>query len=1223
MASGTNPTGVNLKFIEAADASKVAVNKGNLIIQDDGKAFYDNSTGVRKALTGSGSESSTASWVSASLNTATTGVAGLCKFSLTGLASPCQHNPVHGNVKNKYVPIQHTIGTLKLLRGSTEVTSLSVDLFGRDANATYGFTSAKDEISELGLKRVWSDDFYITSSYSVTTTTPSSNSANRIHTFTIPASAFGDQPPKKSGVIEPLCSFGYPRTVSFINSYTDTVTNTYSTGYYVAMEYDSSNDVYKVVFLTNAITAAQLLATKLFIRYELDTPVYDRHTNKLYVEPGDKFTFTQESVESFSTNKSTPSMNTVTLTYNFSIPNNAAAVREGFEQVSVNLNDLNNRVDNIDVSNRKIGYADGVSDDSDNIQNLINNAENASGHISDVFIPDGVYALSKSITITKSNIRLIGNGNVILKPTGNFPAIMVYRPESSYVEDVYIENIKIYLPNTAYLDGSFEGSHSGIYINGSYSAQRGLYRINVKDVSVYGAYRYDWQNIDKSYAIYCKDNDLTESFAYFCNFENIDAMSVYCGIYLGNRVNGTRIHNYHWDRADVNGYNGLIVATMGVAYGIICKSSNNDIDFRGQSFGDNEGEWCYKDYDKNIYALADVIGSSNVKTVNGYAYFADSYTPNLHETITSNGKTIDVFLGHNNLTKVGIYCSGSFNKFSGHIYDPQRSDYQYEFTSTSSYNRYYYPTAFYLCGTTHSYNTFTCDLHGTGSYTDTVAYEVDILKDSGYENLCLDYVEAQPETFVSGEYTKSADSDKSVLGHSKHFGIQDNALAYMGIRGTIQVYTLSGSTKTAVTANGLDASDAIENILEPNGGTVGFIDGVTFDTCPSFSNPIYIEMCFDNPIPLIERFMIQFNQYIARAFKILVKTTTSSSWTDQGISNATIYNNTSSAFSLLAHMVAANGEVKSWKNITDIRIEIYDALSYDNYNPDKKVGLSLIFANNAAKGGNSWLPRGGGEMYGTLDMGFNNISNVAAPSNGTDAVNRNYLQNYVNAHSGISTLTTDEVDSNTRTVAGAYIVKSYRPFEKLLKSVTITSESSEYTQVHENMTYGYNGLLIENGDGKTQTLICDSGGIYKRTMIVAANAGGYKRWKYFGGNLFDDFGQYRQYITIKVQEGIIPTSPYPITPFCYPVELELYDNAYIKIRTDASMAFEGSIVLSIKGDNVKISTDLEILGGIIPNMKKGGRYLVSYVDAGVVLSIREICTTYTVADTVIYDGSSN
>ena len=993
---------------------------------------------VKREFSGS-SESTTPLYNSIELNSEISdSSSGLTKFSLKGLAKNGIHNPAHGAVKNEYVPIQHTIGTFKLVRNDETVTSMEVELYGNEANSTYGFAEAKDEITELGFKRKWSKEFFLTTNHNPTTTTHPNNNINKIQTFTIPASAFGSELPKKTGVLCPLCSFASPVTEDFINSYTETVTNNYSTGYYIAMSYDETNDQYKVTMLTNYLTYTQVLATKLFIVYELENPVYDKHTNKFYVKDGDKFTFEQRSVKSYTTNKSTPTMATVPLTSSIQVPMNSAAVRDGFEQVSDNINDLNSRVDNIDVSNRSIGYADGTSDDSDNIQNLIDNAETTSGLMADIVIPEGTYALGKSLILNKSNIRIIGDGNVILKPTGNFPAIQVYRSSATSVEDITIENIKIYLPNTAYLDGSFEGSHSGIYINGSYDTMRGLYRINVKDVIIAGAYRYAWQNTDKSYGIYCKDNTLANTFAYFCNFENVEAYSVYCGIYLGLTCNGTRIHNYHWDRMNVHGYSGGDVITMGVAYGLLCKSSNNDIDFRGQSVGDDEGGWCYKDYDKVQYSLADVIGSANVKTVDNKDYFADDYTPNSRETITVNGVEKTVFLSRNNLSKIGIYCSGTFNNFKGHIYDPQRSDYQYLFTSSSEFNRYYYPTAFYLCGTTHTYSSFMCDLHGSGTESDIIQYEIDIIRDNGYENICVDYVEAQPETFVSDGYIKTVDENKSNIGHSIHNGIQDNALAYADKFSTIECYQLNGNTKTSVTIdNGNNVSAAIGSVFDPKSLNAGFRSGITFDQIPTFDNPIYIDINFNDGkiIKYLSRFNLQFNNYIARAFSIYVKTSTNSTFVTNGISNAEIYNNTRSSFSLLAYMKARDGSIKTWQNITGIRIIIYDALSEGTYNPDKKVGLSLIYAIDADHGGNAWLPRGGGDVYGDINMNDHKVQGQFVVKSSTENSDRKFKltvddDGYVSSSevysNGANSPLKQRLVTNIFTTSGVFVVPNAR-----------------------------------------------------------------------------------------------------------------------------------------------------------------------------------------------------
>lgn len=907
--------------------------------------------------------------------TASNVINGLCKFSLKGKVEPRQHATYHKNATNKYVPLQHTMGTISVMDGSNSVSSFNIDLFGRDANSDYGFTEAKDEITENGLKRVWSKDFFITSSYDYTVETPSNNSNNRIHIFTIPEAAFGDELPKQNGIIEPICSFANPCTKEWIYNYSDSILMNYYNGYYVAMEYVSSEKVYKVYFLTNNITINTLLNTKLFIIYELNTPIYDYHTNKIYLKDGYKVTFEQKSVELITTVKTTYSMSTVPITASIQAPINISAVLNGFEQATININDLNDRVDNIEVVGGHLGVADGVTDDSDAIQNLINNAETTNGLITDIIIPEGKYALGKSLELTKSNLRLIGNGNVILKPTGNFPAIKVYRPSNSAVADVTIENIKIYLPNQALPDGDFEGSHSGIYIDGSYTAGKGLYRVSVKDVTINGAYRYDWQDTDKSYGIYCKDNTLTETYAYFCNFENINVFSVYCGLYLGERVNCSNVKNFHWDKHDVNGYDGGVIATMGVAYGIICNSSCNFIDFRGQSIGDDSGSWCYKDYNNNQYSLTDVIGSENVNTINGIDYFASGYTVNFHEQIVVNEETIDVFLGKNNLSKVGVICSGTYNLFSGHIYDPQRSDYQYLFTTKSQHNRYYYPTADINGGNTNTYTTFNVDLYGTGSKDQVQRLDYEVIKDLGYENICVNPTLSQKESFVSDNFINGADDVTTTVAHSKHFGMQDNALAYADKFSTINVYQLDGDVQSPVTVDGVNANQIIKEVFDPKSLNVGFRNGITFDQSPAYDSPIYIDIEFndDFSISYLSRFGIQFNQYIAEDFEVLVKLAGETNYSGCGVVCSRFLRNTSPHATFLAYVVASDGTMKTWENVRGIRIAIRHAYSTATYNTDRKVGISLIWATDANHGGNAWFPKGGGELYGDINLQNNFI----------------------------------------------------------------------------------------------------------------------------------------------------------------------------------------------------------------------------------------------------------
>lgn len=910
----------------------------------------------------------TESYVDVSLDTpVSNAMPGLCKFKLTGKVEPTQYNPCHGDVKNRYVPLQHTIGTLSVKSPDGTVEDIiPVELYGRSANSTYGFAEAKDELTECYFKKVWSNDFFLSYTMQYETNEDAGitlgNTNNRLHIFTVPASSsfFGNELPEKSDKIQAICPMAYPRTKDWLISYTSAVT----TQPFTAMEYVKGTDgaeYYKIYFLTAKLTRAQLLNSKLYIKYVLQTPVYDRYTSKIYAKNGTVISFSQASVKYEKTTPRIPNISSVPLTAEIKAPANPCGVLRGFAQLS-----------NISGAEREALSlsADGITDDSNALQNLIDNAIDTDGHTAAITIPDGIYSLGKPLELTRSNLRLSGSGNVILKPTGNFPAIKIYRPTASQaVNDVSVENLTIYLPNTAYLDGDFEGSHSGIYVDGT----NGLYRTKIENITVNGIYRNAVEETDRSYGIYFKDNvdadNNSTGYVYFPTIKNINAFSVYCGLYLGLLVDTAKVTDFHWDRgADIYGYGGLLFTTFGCAYGIKCKSNFSIIDFRGQSIGDDTSSWCYKDIDNNITPLEDVIGSENVVTDSvGNEYFAPGYAVQYH--ITLNGK--DLFLRRRNLTKANVWCHGIQNYFIGHAYDAQRADVFFHFTARSKQNRYYYPTADVQCGLKDMHTTAYTDLYGNGSQT-IVTYNYNFLEDYGYENMCINPTLSQIESFASDNYINSGDGSQTSIGHSRHFGMQDNALAYIDKRSTVSVYQLANGERTAVTVGGVDANEIISSVFDPKSTLNGFRTGITFDQSPSYENPIYIDIDFNEgvEIPYLSRFGIKFNDYIASAIDVSVKTQGSDDYDRKGVYSVTDLNKLAH-FSFLAYKVALNGTINTWQNVKAIRIILSKAYMAGDYNLDGKVGISYIWATDADHGGNAWLPRGGGRLYGDIDMGEN------------------------------------------------------------------------------------------------------------------------------------------------------------------------------------------------------------------------------------------------------------
>ena len=229
---------------------------------------------------------------SINLDTTITGIKnGLAKFTLTGLVQPSRYNMGHGNVSGKYIPLYRTIGTLNVKNDSDEIiNSVFIDLFGRDENAKSGFSEAKDEFTETYHKRVWSNDFFLSSGFKYDKTT-CTNTENTLHTLTIPISEFGDEIPKQNGNIECICSAGEPKSVDELKAYTfpdtDPKVNLSKADIYpyLAMEYDENKEnIYLYILTLKAYTKTSIFNSQIYIKYELETPVYEYHNFKMYLD---------------------------------------------------------------------------------------------------------------------------------------------------------------------------------------------------------------------------------------------------------------------------------------------------------------------------------------------------------------------------------------------------------------------------------------------------------------------------------------------------------------------------------------------------------------------------------------------------------------------------------------------------------------------------------------------------------------------------------------------------------------------------------------------------------------------------------------------------------------------------------------------------------------------------------------------------------------------------
>jgi len=915
---------------------------------------YKNGTFSDFSSGSEGGSIAAASYTTLAEGTAHTGTDGLMKFTLTGktkIVTSGGNGAYQTYAKHDYVALPHTKGALVVSDSSgAEKSRVEVpDLWGKN--------TVHDTLTEEGLTTYYSDEFYPNESYAEGKGTRIGTTLGSVYTLKFSEADFDTALPKKNGTDE-LANIITPIMKEITEDELDAIT-TYSNWYTdqkmsFAWHEDESCYVMKIITAYSTLSIKEILfKATWYFRYVLATPTVKQNTAKIYLETGDSVKFEAD------TNQYAPES---TLLY---APSNIAAAVEGTKQLAVDVNDLNSRVENIEFSEATVGYPDGETDNSAVLQGLLSNCTDVTtGAVSPVSIPAGVYKLSQSLCITEPGTHLKGTGgDVILWCTGAFPAIKVEASE------VTIEDLKIYVSKTedSASAESDDGMHSGIYLN---TVKQGIYNLKIMNVDIQGAYRYSTKGKEYSYGIYMPPTSAGgPAFNYFTYLDNVRFFSLYCGLKLESGCNSVR-GSFHFDKGeniynintvDFNGSTNVFEATAereytnvaGMGYGAIINSNGGIYDVFGQCFGHDQ--------------MTPIVNSVD-----------DETSPT---KITSGT--------FRRLTGAGIKCGGKNNLFRCYINDGHRTELgTLCFTAASRANKY----AILSESQQYSFGQIVYSENQTNgayiaAYSKRLPWEYvsdnHTVNDFGLENEPYLTAFSQPERIVGSYKLSSVDSDGTTsVNTARLHGMQDNVLCYADKWGSVRCYQKSGDTETDITEFYLgDPSDGVKTtslspIFRPKheiGGNTNFDKGITFCEIPTTDNPIYLDILFSEDssvsIDSLSRFQIVFNDYICKSFAAYVL---------RNVNDEDIW--------ILGFMYNSNNNAEcytndyNWTNkghfgidVKGIRFIFKEPLQLGDYNTSGYVGLSSIIGFAGNMGGNAWLPRGGGKIYGDIDLNGNAI----------------------------------------------------------------------------------------------------------------------------------------------------------------------------------------------------------------------------------------------------------
>ena len=967
---------------------------------------------------------------------------GLCRFSIKGQnAKITPETPGEGFIQAYYYLSESMRGKTPILPHTQANICLNGnaiidlgDMYGisgtyRFGGVSYTVDDVYDEHTQSSFIQRISNDWYPKADYLTEDWITLDSNNGVVFELRIPESAFGDQVPYKNSPNEykpAVCPMSRMISEKHLLSLTthDQLYNQYMSFAWHEPNSEGATDLEKSGYYslhlssktdgsTKAALRTALFWSKWFIRYTLAEPILKKNTAKLYMNSGDTLTL-QTKTGGYDA-----------IVNYIQTPDNIAAATKGVEFLSEDVNDLNKRVENVEISEASVGYPDGTTDNYDAIVALID-ANTNSGVNKVIDIPAGTYYISRPITISTDHTTIRGNGEVIIKcPTGK-PAFIL---QANYIE---IRGVTFWISKTedSAAAESDDGLHCGIFIDSG----RGTYNTKIIDCDFQGAYRLSTKNIERSYGIYIPDqgNSVITTrewgFAYFNIIENCRFYSVYCGLYLGDCVQPSKIW-FSFDKGD-NIYNisGLTGSpcynTIGCGYGCICKGSLNTIRYDGQFVGEN-----HTNPTNPVFETVD-----GVKTV--------------------KSATI------NNLSICGIKVEGGANYIEGYAFDGQRADNgQLWFTKTAKSNRFlslHYGATYRFTDSITFNSTYTVyDSDGTSySWNPQRTYRYLTDENGSNFNICPNpRVQNEPFLASDGIEAVATDGTYSVGPCVQHHGMQDNALAFIDKWGghndlkAVDVKFIQSDGTNITNASPwltgdpstLSQTADCSTLFSPTSEAGFTSSGLCFMYPPATATPIYLDLQFGKKIKL-DRLVIRFNNYIAKDFDVVPFTNYSTTPLTDG--TIAIRGNNLGA----VNMITKHPTSGYWPSATGLRIIFYEALKAGSYNSAGFVGLSNIFALSSENGGMSYLPRSGGELYGDIKVNGSKLAtaaDISAAANNVYCVHMN--RSAFRSSSKVKLLTIPNYTADTK------VIVNYQAYDDSAKSDTIVILNPNNTSVELNM----------------------------------------------------------------------------------------------------------------------------------------------------------------------------
>lgn len=931
-----------------------------------GKILNDNLTTLENTVNNIPSADVSPTFSSYSTGSTYSGTEGLCKFSFKGItAKVMADSPSEGYVRAYYYMASGMVGkkpdlpntNSTVMINNKEAFSLG-NMNGLSgtysvAGTKYTFEDVYDEYTDSYFVQRISGDFYPKEDYItedlVQTGIKGANGA--LFELRIPEKAFGDNLPYKNAPTEYkpfVCPMARSVSEDHLLNKATSYNNYY--GQYISFAWHEPNaegatDIeksgyYSIHFASQtdgsskALLIKKLFYSKWFIRYSLAEPIYKYNTGKLYIHKNDIITI-QDSETAY----------TATVDY-IQTPDNIKSQITGLDSVTTNLIDLNQRVENVEITESDFGYSDGTTDNYDYIVSLLDDNKN-SGVNKVISIPAGNYYVSKPIVLSNSHTSIEGKGEVIIKCPQGAPAFVI---SNNFVS---IDGITFWISKTEDSASAEEdnGKHSAIYIDGG----KGIYNTKITNCDFQGAYRLSTKDIERSYGVYIPEynNSIYTSsqygYSYFNIIDNCRFYALYCGIYLGEGAQPSKVW-FSFDRGE-NIYNIPNLTgtpcynTLGCGYGCICNGYTNTIRFDGQFIGED-----HTNPTNPVFETIDGVKTCTSATVN-------------------------------NLSVCAVKCGGRLNYIEGFAYDVQRCDKGYIWFTKDGRNNIYsllnYGSTYGFADSMVFWDEY--DVYDTDNTKYTVRLKRNhryILDECGLNRSAFCPPRLQNDEFLSSDSIAAVSTDGNLRYnvYTKHFGVQDNALAYLtkwggyGSNPAVRAYRLNEQDeKVEVTIFQDNPSDTTattyDSLFEPV-SKVGFDKGVTFEKPPSQDNPIYMEIIFGKSIK-IERLVLKFNNYIAKKLSIYPIANNDPTQYDNNNGIGFDDNNKGQIDFSLYHDTHGWG---SWDNVTGLRIVITEGFKSGTYNTSGYVGFSNIFALASNFGGKSYLPSGGGEVYGDIKM---------------------------------------------------------------------------------------------------------------------------------------------------------------------------------------------------------------------------------------------------------------